>query len=46
VSIANQEGNVEIFIRGVGSANNTELGDPAQRRISTAPISRVPAAWA
>lgn len=27
-SIANQEGNVEIFLRGVGSANNTELGDP------------------
>lgn len=29
LSIANQEGNVELFIRGVGSANNTELGDPA-----------------
>lgn len=28
LSIANQEGNIEIFIRGVGSANNTELGDP------------------
>lgn len=28
MSIANQEGNVEIFIRGVGSSNNTELGDP------------------
>lgn len=28
MNIANQEGNVEIFIRGVGSANNTELGDP------------------
>ena len=28
LSIANQEGNVELFIRGVGSANNTELGDP------------------
>ncbi len=28
LSIANQEGNTEIFIRGVGSANNTELGDP------------------
>ncbi|MEM8814743.1 MAG: TonB-dependent receptor [Pseudomonadota bacterium] len=27
--IANQEGNIEIFIRGVGSANNTEIGDPA-----------------
>lgn len=29
MSIANQEGNVEIYIRGVGSSNNTELGDPA-----------------
>ncbi|HEY8593428.1 MAG TPA: TonB-dependent receptor [Sphingomicrobium sp.] len=29
LNIANQEGNIEIFIRGVGSANNTELGDPA-----------------
>jgi iron complex outermembrane recepter protein len=29
LNIANQEGNVEIYIRGVGSANNTELGDPA-----------------
>lgn len=29
MSIANQEGNVEIFIRGVGSGNSTELGDPA-----------------
>lgn len=28
LSIANQEGNVELFIRGVGSSNNTELGDP------------------
>ena len=28
LSIANQEGNIEIYIRGVGSANNTELGDP------------------
>ncbi len=28
LNIANQEGNLEIFIRGVGSANNTELGDP------------------
>ena len=28
LSMANQEGNLEIFIRGVGSANNTELGDP------------------
>lgn len=29
LNIANQEGNVEVFIRGVGSSNNTELGDPA-----------------
>lgn len=29
VSIANNGGNVEIYIRGVGSSNNTELGDPA-----------------
>jgi iron complex outermembrane receptor protein len=29
LSIANQEGNLEIYIRGVGSANNTEIGDPA-----------------
>ena len=29
MNIANQEGNVEIFIRGVGTANNTELGDPS-----------------
>jgi len=28
LSMSNQEGNLEIFIRGVGSANNTELGDP------------------
>ena len=28
LNIANQEGNVEIYIRGVGSSNNTELGDP------------------
>lgn len=28
MSMANQEGNLEIFIRGVGSSNNTELGDP------------------
>jgi iron complex outermembrane recepter protein len=28
LNISNQEGNLEIFIRGVGSANNTELGDP------------------
>ncbi|MEL7486479.1 MAG: TonB-dependent receptor [Pseudomonadota bacterium] len=29
VSIANNNGNIEVFIRGVGSSNNTELGDPA-----------------
>ena len=29
LNISNQEGNIEVFIRGVGSANNTELGDPA-----------------
>ena len=29
VSIANNQGNVEVYIRGVGSSNNTELGDPA-----------------
>ena len=28
MNVANQEGNVEIFIRGVGNANNSELGDP------------------
>lgn len=27
--ISNQEGNTEIYMRGVGSNNNTELGDPA-----------------
>ena len=27
--IANNGGNVEVWIRGVGSSNNTELGDPA-----------------
>ncbi|WP_409433257.1 TonB-dependent receptor [Litorimonas sp. RW-G-Af-16] len=29
LSIANNQGNVEVYIRGVGSSNNTELGDPA-----------------
>ncbi len=29
LSVANNGGNVEIWIRGVGSSNNTELGDPA-----------------
>ena len=29
LSIANNGGNIEVYIRGVGSSNNTELGDPA-----------------
>lgn len=29
LQIANNQGNIEVFIRGVGSSNNTELGDPA-----------------
>jgi iron complex outermembrane recepter protein len=29
LSVANQEGNLEIYIRGVGTGNNTELGDPS-----------------
>lgn len=29
VHIAVQEGNTEVYIRGIGSDNNTELGDPA-----------------
>ena len=29
LSVANNQGNVEVFIRGIGSSNNTELGDPA-----------------
>ena len=29
VEVGVQEGNVELFIRGVGSTNNTELGDPS-----------------
>ncbi|HEY4184787.1 MAG TPA: TonB-dependent receptor plug domain-containing protein, partial [Polyangia bacterium] len=29
LEIGTQEGNTEIFIRGVGSTNNTELGDPS-----------------
>ena len=28
LNIANQKGNIEIYIRSVGSSNNTELGDP------------------
>lgn len=41
LSMSNQEGNLEIFIRGVGSANNTELGDPgAAPHINGAYIAR------
>ncbi len=29
LEIGNSRGNVEVWIRGVGSSNNTELGDPA-----------------
>lgn len=29
LNISNQEGNVEIYLRGVGSSNSTELGSPA-----------------
>ena len=29
LSVANNGGNVEVYIRGIGSSNNTELGDPA-----------------
>lgn len=29
LSIANNQGNLEVYIRDVGSSNNTELGDPA-----------------
>ncbi|GAK33523.1 hypothetical protein JCM17846_21480 [Iodidimonas nitroreducens] len=29
LQIANNQGNVEVWIRGIGSSNNTELGDPA-----------------
>ena len=29
LNITNNQGNVEVWIRGVGSSNNTELGDPA-----------------
>lgn len=29
LSVANNGGNIEVFIRGIGSTNNTELGDPA-----------------
>ncbi len=29
VEVGTSEGNIELYIRGVGSNNNTELGDPA-----------------
>lgn len=29
LQISNNQGNLEVYIRGVGSSNNTELGDPA-----------------
>lgn len=29
LSVANNQGNIEVYIRGIGSSNNTELGDPA-----------------
>lgn len=29
IEIASNQGNVEVWIRGIGSSNNTELGDPA-----------------
>lgn len=29
IEIGNKQGNVEVWIRGIGSSNNTELGDPA-----------------
>lgn len=29
LSVSNNQGNLEVYIRGVGSSNNTELGDPA-----------------
>ncbi len=29
LEISNKQGNIEIWIRGIGSSNNTELGDPA-----------------
>ncbi|WP_337661027.1 TonB-dependent receptor [Erythrobacter sp. Alg231-14] len=29
LSVANNGPNVEVFIRGIGSTNNTEIGDPA-----------------
>jgi len=29
LQVANNRGNIEVYIRGVGSSNNTELGEPA-----------------
>ena len=29
LAIGNNQGNIEVWIRGIGSSNNTELGDPA-----------------
>jgi iron complex outermembrane receptor protein len=29
IEIGQQEGNIELYVRGIGSNNNTELGDPA-----------------
>jgi iron complex outermembrane recepter protein len=29
LTVANNGGNIEVWIRGAGSSNNTELGDPA-----------------
>ncbi len=29
LSVARNGGNIEVYIRGIGSSNNTELGDPA-----------------
>ncbi len=29
LQVANNQSNIEVFIRGVGSTNNTELGEPA-----------------
>lgn len=29
LTVANNGGNIEVWIRGIGSSNNTELGDPA-----------------
>jgi iron complex outermembrane recepter protein len=29
LSVSNNQGSLEVYIRGVGSSNNTELGDPA-----------------